>query len=118
MKKTILFVIILLALSSYTYATDHSIAVDFAFKEQNTYPITGFNLYMDGTKVCSTDDTQARTMDCVFPAVPGDHIFTMTAQYIDDESKKSPDYKFGFMDKDNTPTILNIRTDAKVAASK
>jgi hypothetical protein len=69
---------------------------------------------MDGDKVCSTDDPDTRIMNCVFPAEPGGHLFTMTAQYGEVESAMSPNYAFSFIDLNNVPEILRIEAVIQV----
>ena len=77
MKRYLLLIAtILLVAATQTHAAK-SISVDFSYDDR---PVTEFRLYMDGTKICTSTDGAARTMDCPAVEIPyGVHLFTMTA---------------------------------------
>lgn len=107
MNKILIVVVTLVGLSaSLAFAADKQIKVDFSY-EGNA---SEFRLYMDGTKICTTPDGQARSMDCPTVPIPyGVHIFTLTAIDGGIETSHSSPYSWVYMpEQGDGPLFINF----------
>ena len=115
-KMKIIMILFMLGISTTAHAADKKVEVQFSYDNR---PVTEFRLYMDGTKICSSTDGQARTMDCPAVAIPyGVHLFTMTAvEPPGVETSHSPAYMWTYSPAQGSgPVFINfsITVDGKV----
>lgn len=77
--------------------TPHDIHIEWSYDYQPTDGkiLAGYHLYKDGIQVCTTDNPEDKTMDCIIDSEPGTFNFTLTAFHTDGtESPHSPPYSF------------------------
>lgn len=100
MKKLILlFFSLCYFIPGFSFATvsSHDIHIEWSYDYQpvDGKVLTGYHLYKEGVKVCTTDRPEEKIMDCIVDSEPGTFNFTLTAFYSDDtESPHSPPYDF------------------------
>ncbi|WP_136809819.1 PKD domain-containing protein [Desulfosediminicola flagellatus] len=83
--------------------------VQFAFTAPNypTKQLRGYQLYMDGQQVCSTNDPTISRITCQISTQADTGNFTLTAYYSDgSESPPSPSFPLTFDSPSVTPTAV------------
>jgi len=109
--KKIIFTLLVLSLAAIVQAKPATIQVEF---EYNT-PAQAFNLYMDGKKVCNTNEPNV--MNCTNIEIPfGVHMFTMTAVVDNVETQHSPAYVWTYAPEPIGPPVFinfSISVDGK-----
>lgn len=96
------------------YPVNKGVVVEFGYTPPTTPAVSGFNLYQEGVKVCSTDQQLATTMDCSIIVSKQTTIFTLTAKFVDGtESPHSAPYSYVYQepifDKTKLPIIINLQ---------
>lgn len=106
-KKILMLMLISSVMAMPAFAADKKIEVVFEYPGQ----AKEFRLYMDGTKICSTTNGSARTMECsTVPIGYGVHLFTLTAIQLDGiETLHSPAYSWAYSPiQGDGPTMMEI----------
>ena len=100
MKKFVLSLLSLFCLIpgfSFAAVSSHDIHIEWSYDYQpvDGKILSGYHLYKEGVKVCTTNTPEDRAMDCMVDSEPGTFNFTLTAFHTDDtESPHSPTYAF------------------------
>ncbi len=103
-------------LSTSAYAVEQNIHLEWTYDDIpiDGKIIEGYNLYMEGNQVCTTDPedditSPTKIMDCIFEAESGTFNFTLTTLFSDgSESPHSPPYQFNLGEEpDQTPPLDN-----------
>ncbi len=98
MKKiTILFTLMSIFISGYTFAASaHDIHIEWSYTQPNDGRVlAGYNLYMEGAKVCTSNNPTDSSIDCIVQADDGTYDFTLTSFFTDNtETAHSTSYSF------------------------
>ena len=98
MFKKLLHLIILLPCALFATiaaATDHSIHIEWGYTPPSDPPLSGYNLYQEGTLICTTNNPEATAMDCDVSLEKDSTNFTLTAIFSDgSESPHSAPFPF------------------------
>ncbi len=100
MKKIILLLLALCySIPGFSFAavSSHDIHIEWFYNFQpfDEKVLSGYHLYKEGVRVCTTDIPEGNTMDCMVDSEPGTFNFTLTAFHSDGtESPHSPSYSF------------------------
>ena len=98
MKKLIVLLITLgCIVPGYSFAATHNIHIEWTYDLQPVEgrTLAGYYLYKEGTKICTSNNSTDRAMDCDFESANGTFNFTLTAFSTDGtESPHSIPYTF------------------------
>lgn len=84
-------------------AADHSIHIEWGYTPPSDPPLSGFNLYQEGTLACSTNNPEATAMDCDVSLEKDTTHFTLTATFSDgSESPHSAPFPFSTLNDQTT----------------
>ncbi len=76
-------------------ATNHSIHIEWGYTPPSNPPLSGFNLYQEGTLACTTNNPEVTAMDCDVSLEKDTTNFTLTAIFNDgSESPHSAPFPF------------------------
>lgn len=93
-------------------AADHSIHIEWGYTPPSDPPLSGFNLYQEGTLACSTNNPEATAMDCDVSLKKDTTHFTLTAIFSDgSESPHSAPFPFS-IPKDQTTESSTAEIDS------
>ncbi len=112
-KITLLFTLVTFLLPGYTHAaTSRDIHIEWSYSEPNDgHTLAGYNLYMEGVKVCTQNNPSATSLDCVVQADDRTYNFTLTSFFTDNsETEHSDNYLFTFSSKTEPPPVAAITT--------
>ncbi len=120
-KNKILFNITLLLLSfsflfsEYAFAELQDIHISWTYDPPaiEGRNLAGYNFYKEGVKICTSNDSSVKEMDCVFESEIGTFNFTLTA-FCDDgfESSHSTNYPFTLIL--NNPPVARISSSSPI----
>ncbi len=98
MKKVLSFLVLAsILLPGYVSAApSHDIQIDWAYSQPaDDRTLAGYNLYMEGAKVCVQNNPSTTSLDCSVQAEDGTYDFTLTAFFTDNsETDHSDAYSF------------------------
>jgi PKD repeat protein len=106
--KNIISLLLSLAifLPGYSFAASQDIHIEwsYAYQPVEGRTLTGYYLYKEGVKVCTSNSPASSVMDCVFDSEDGTFNFTLTAFCSDgSESPHSPSYSFTLVSQPPPP---------------
>lgn len=108
MKKMLIAVVMALAMCSAASAKDVSITTEFGYSGE----AKDFNLYLNGSKVCSSGSGEVKPFQCNDISVEyGVNMFTLTATNLDDsETVHSPPFNWTYYPEiGESPVFVNIK---------
>ncbi len=120
MKKiTILFTLISIFISGYSYAASaHDIHIEWTYSQpSDSRVLAGYNLYMEGVKVCTSNSPADSAIDCIVQAEDGTHEFTLTSFFTDgSETSHSSPYSF-VLESTSEPDLVAAIATSPVSLS-
>lgn len=105
--KILALIVFPLLLAANQAVAAKTLEVEFAYSE----PAASYNVYMDGSKLCSAPSGLVKKISCNDLVINyGVHLFTMTAVAADGvESKHGPAYTWSYVhEPGDGPVMLNL----------
>ncbi len=113
MKKAVLLLaLVSILIPGYSFAApSHNIHIEWSYSQpSDSRQLSGYHLYKEGIKVCTSNNPAETSMDCVIESENGTYDFTLSSYFTDNsESDQSTPYSFPLSSSPTSPsTTYNL----------